>query len=89
MSKFLKAAQQAIRESGLTHEQLATEVGTERQRISELMNKDNLRGTLILEKVLSYLKKEEFENLVENKADERLGVHKIDLLAQHKNLKII
>ena len=79
MSKFLKAAQQAIRESGLTHEQLATEVGTERQRISELMNKDNLRGTLILEKVLSYLKKEEFENLVENKVDERLGVHEIDL----------
>jgi transcriptional regulator with XRE-family HTH domain len=67
MSKFLKAAQEAIRSSGMTHEQLAKEVGTERQRISELMNKDDLRGTVILEKVLSYLKKEDFENLVKNK----------------------
>ena len=63
MSELLKAAKDAIKTSGLTHEQIAKAVGTERQRIGELMNKTDLRGTLILEKVLKFLKKEPFEIL--------------------------
>ena len=64
MSELLKATQEAIKSSGMTHEQIANAVGTERQRIGELMNKSELRGTVILEKVLKYLKKDPFEMLV-------------------------
>lgn len=81
MSKLLKAAQVAIASSGMTHEQIAKAVGTERQRIGELMNKEDIRGTLILEKVLELLKEKEFSTLTRTEKKQlgvRLGVHKVE-----------
>lgn len=63
-SKLLNACQKAISESGMTHKEIAEILGVQRERITELVGKtEPLRGTTLVEKVLSHFKPKEFDNL--------------------------
>ncbi len=63
MSKLLKIVQSAIKASGRTHFDIASEAGLDRSRVTELANKKELRGTQNIEKVLEVLCPEAFAEL--------------------------
>jgi hypothetical protein len=63
MSKLLQIVQAAIKSSGRTHFDIATEAGLDRVRVTELANKKELRGTQNIEKVLEVLCPEAFSEL--------------------------
>lgn len=64
-SRLLNAAQAIVKSSGLTQNQFAESIGMDRQRISELMKKNNLRGTLIIEQIFMGYHKREFLKFLE------------------------
>ena len=64
-SRLLSAAQSIVKASGLTQNEFALSVGTDRQRISEILKKENLRGTEIIEKIFMRYHKQEFLEFLE------------------------
>lgn len=64
MSELLTTVQTAIKESGLTHEEIATAAGIQRVRVTEWSNKDSLRMIINLEKLLKTLKPKEYKKLI-------------------------
>ena len=64
MSKLLLKVQREIDKSPLSQEEIAEKAGVTQSRISELKNKESLRGTEVLEKVLMALNEKEFKKFV-------------------------
>jgi predicted XRE-type DNA-binding protein len=63
MSEILKAAQKAIRDSGLTPSQVAKELDIPLPRVSEFMKASEIRGLMRVEQVLEKFAKEKYEYL--------------------------
>jgi predicted XRE-type DNA-binding protein len=63
MSEILKAAQKAIRDSGLTPSQVAKELDIPLPRVSEFMKASELRGLMRVEQVLEKFAKDKYEYL--------------------------
>ena len=63
MSEILKAAQRAIRESGLKPSEVAKVLGQPRSRVSEFMKATEIRGLMRVEEVLKNFAKEKYDNL--------------------------
>ncbi len=61
MSELLKAAQRAVKESGLTHSDVAKELGVPLPRISEFMNATEIRGLMRVEQILEKFAKDKYE----------------------------
>ena len=63
MSEILKAAQRAIKESGLNVTEVAKELGIPQPRVSEFMNTSEIRGLMRVEQILEKFAKEKYEFL--------------------------
>jgi SOS-response transcriptional repressor LexA len=64
LSELLRSVQQAIAESGLTHDEIAIKAGMQRVRVTEWANKKDFKYSSNIEKILRALKPEEFERFV-------------------------
>jgi predicted XRE-type DNA-binding protein len=61
MSELLKAAQRAVKASGLSHSDVAKKLGIPLPRVSEFMNAKDIRGLLRIEQILEEFANEKFE----------------------------
>ena len=63
MSELLKAAQRAVKDSGLSHSDVAKKLGIPLPRVSEFMNAKEIRGLMRVEQILEEFAQEKYEHL--------------------------